>query len=130
MSQKIGQRSPLEEGLVTAMQSLDRQILREVSTRDPNQREEHGVQKWEPIEKRIELVSSFLLNELGEDSIGLDSLLVLAQAFAKSLQILAEDLGTEGLGEVRSRYMTQAFESIERSANRGSDSLKGAALLS
>ena len=119
MSQKAESRSPLEEGLITAMKSIDKQILREVSSRSPSSREEHGVQKWEPIEKRVEYVSSIILNELGEESVGLDAILVMAQAFAKSLQLIAEDLGEEGLGEVRTSYMKAALEQLERSAHRG-----------
>lgn len=130
MSQKTEQRSPLEMGLLEAMQAIDKQVLREVSSRSPGAREEHGVQKWEPIEKRIELISGFLLNELGENNVGLDSLLVLAQSFTKVLQMVAEDLGDEGLGEVRSSYVKRAFEYIERSAIRGGQSLGNESLVS
>jgi hypothetical protein len=129
MSQKAESKSPLEEGLITALQGIDKQILREVSTRSPSGREEHGVQKWEPIEKRVEYMSSFILNELGEQTVGLDGILVMAQAFAKTLQLVAEDLGEEGLGELRSSYIKAAFEQLERSAFRGTQALSSESTL-
>ena len=129
MSQKTETKSPLEEGLITAMQGIDKQILREVSTRTPAGREEHGVQKWEPIEKRVEYVSGFVLNELGEATVGLDSLLVMSQAFALALQMVSEDLGEEGLGEVRTTYLKTAFEQLERCAFRGKQALSSESTL-
>jgi len=130
MSQKTERRTPLEEGLIVAMQSIDKQVLREISTRGPGEKEEHGIQKWEPFDKRIELISGFILNELGEESIGLDSLLVLSQAFSKALQLVVEDLGEEGLGDIRSNYARRALESIEKNVTRAQRSMGGTALLS
>jgi len=129
MSQKTEKQTPLEEGLIAAMQGIDKQILREVSTRSPAEKEEHGVQKWEPIEKRVEYLSGFVLNELGEGTVGIDSLLVMSQAFALALQMVAEDLGEEGLGEVRTTYLKTAFEQLERSAFRGRQALSSASTL-
>lgn len=123
MSQKTESRSPLEESLITAMQGIDKQILREVSSRSPVSRQEHGVQKWEPIEKRVEYLSGFILNELGESTVGLDSVLVMAQAFSLALQMVSEDLGEEGLGEVRTSYLKTAFDHLERCAFRGRQGL-------
>ena len=103
----------LEEGLLRAMRSLDVQIAREMQ-RSPAEEEVLGVQKWEPYQKRIENVASFVLNSLGDEDAGLDSLLVLAQAFVKSLQLVVSDLGNDGLGKVRSAYCLDALEKISR----------------
>ncbi|MCB0359421.1 MAG: hypothetical protein KDD44_07285, partial [Bdellovibrionales bacterium] len=77
MAEKTPKEEPLVRGLRMAMQALDRQVARAMQ-RDPAERDVHGVQKWEPLQERIERVSSFLLNSLGEQEIQLDSLLVLA----------------------------------------------------
>ncbi len=97
-----------------AMQAIDNQIEREIGRRSPSDREEHGVQKWEPFQTRIERTASFLLNSLGDQSVQIDSLLVFSQAFAKTLNLLVADLGEEGLGELRSRYMSESLASIAR----------------
>lgn len=104
--------------MLDAMQAIDSQIAREMQ-RTPAELEQLGVQKWEPYAKRIELISAFILNSLGEQKVELDSALVLAQAFSKSLQIIAEDLGEEGLGQVRSSYCRMAFDNISRSCQSG-----------
>lgn len=111
------QLSKLETALLTAMQSIDMQIAREMQ-RSPSQREEHGVQKWDAYQKRIENISAFLLNNIANRNLELDSLLVLSQAFAKSLQILVEELGEKGLGIVRSSYCMSAADAIARDAGQ------------
>src|SRR5689334_11784334 len=100
MNKKEQKRSPLEEGLMTALTALDNQIAREMQ-RSPEQLSAHGVQKWEAYSKRVELVTTHLLDGLGSEEIQLDSLLVLAQAAAKALSFTIQDLGQEGLGKVR-----------------------------
>lgn len=115
---------PLEEGILMAMRAIDNQIAREMQ-RSPEDLERQGVQKWEPINSRIELVASYVLNLLGEEAIGLDSLLVMAQAMTKSLELVTQDLSTEGLGKVRTGYCVGAFESISASAFKALSSLKG-----
>ena len=117
--------TPLEEGLLTALRSLDNQILREVSKRSPADREEHGVQKWEPIDRRVENLCSYVLNLLGEDAVKLDSVVVFAQAFPKILQMVATELGEEGLGEVRTGYCAETFRRITEDARRGLDEIGG-----
>jgi len=109
---------PLEQALLDAMQALDIQIAREMQ-RSPAERTEQGVQKWEPINKRVERVTAFVLNALGEQDAQLDSLLVLSQAMAKALRMATEDLGEQGLGKVRTGYCLGAFEAIEKDAYDG-----------
>ena len=103
---------PLETGLLMAMQALDNQISREVNQRDPSAREVHGVQKWAPIDKRVERVSSLIMDSLGDNEITLDSILVLSQSFVKSLCLISSELGEEGLGEVRVEYVKEAIRRI------------------
>jgi hypothetical protein len=110
--------SPLEEALRTAMRAIDNQIAREMQ-RTPEEMESHGAQKWDPLDKRIELVTSFVLNSLGESETQLDSLLVLSQAFAKSLRLITDDLEADGLGKLRSQYCKVAFERIAEDARKG-----------
>lgn len=116
-------RTPMEEALIQAMQAIDRQIAREMQ-RSPAEESRLGVLKIEPFRKRVELIASLIINELGSDVIALDSILVLAEAFPKALQILAEDLGVEGLGKLRSQYCSSCFSSIEQSAGAGLSVLK------
>jgi hypothetical protein len=110
--------SNLESGLLAAMKAIDNQILREVAHRSPEQREHHGVQKWDAFSSRVERIASFLLNALGDDEIKLDSVLVLAQALTKSLELAIDDLGEEGLGDVRTKYCLDALEKIASYAER------------
>lgn len=120
MSKEKQEQLPLlEEGMLQAMRALDSQISKELQRRSPLQLERSGVQKWEPISSRVERVASFVLSSLGEQQIGLDSLLVLSQAMAKSLQLAVEELGSGGLGELRASYCTKALESIRADAERG-----------
>lgn len=120
----VEQLSPLEEGLLRAMNAVDKQISREMQ-RTPAELEVHGVQKWEPYQKRIEFITSFILNQLGEEKVDLDSVLVLSQAFSKALALVVDDLGDEGLGKLRSEYVTTAAENIDRDAFRVRQALKG-----
>jgi hypothetical protein len=114
MSQNLGK---LEEGLLQAMKAIDNQVARALQ-RTPAEREEHGIQKWEPYESRIEHVTAFILNELGEGGVSIDSLLVLSQSFTKALRLVSEDLGLEGLGKLRSAYCVDAMEKIQRDADK------------
>jgi hypothetical protein len=114
MTQQAGK---LEEGLLQAMKAIDNQIARAMQ-RSPEEREQQGVQKWEPYESRIEHVTAFILNELGEDSVTLDALVVLAQSFTKALRLVSEDLGVDGLGNVRSSYCIDAMQKIQRDAGK------------
>ena len=116
---------PLEEGLLTAMRALDNQISKEVQRRTPGEREEHGVQKWDPYLTRIERVSAFLLSQFGDDELRLDSFIVLAQSLTKSLQLIVDELGEEGLGNIRTVYAKDTFQRIIDDATRGLNSLKG-----
>ncbi len=117
---------PLEEGLLRAMKALDSQIARAMS-RTPSQREEHGVQKWEPYSERVERVCILVMQALGEREVELDSVIVLAQAFSKALNLLADDLGEKGLGKMRTNYVLSAAKSILTDAERISGSLGGTA---
>ena len=115
--------SLLEMSLLQAMRSLDNQIAREMQ-RTPAQQEAHGVQKWEPIGKRVEQVTSTIMAHLGERHADLDSLLVLSQSFAKALNLFIEEVGTEGLGKVRTGYCVAAADSIANDAYRALQALK------
>ena len=120
MSGKIGK---LEEGLLQAMHAIDTQVARAMQ-RSPAERETMGVQKWEPYDTRVEQVTAYVLNELGDNSVGLDSVLVLAQAFTKALRLAAEDLGADGLGTVRTAYCVDAMEKVQRDALRALGELR------
>lgn len=117
--------SPMEAGLRAAMRALDNQIEKEVQRRNPSEREEHGVQKWEPIERRMEQVSSLILDAFGERQAGLDSLLVLSQAFVKALHLVIEELGGEGLGKVRQGYCAEALKRIASDTRRAEEVISG-----
>lgn len=119
----------LESGLMMLMQSLDTQIAREVTQRDPRAREEHGVQKWEPIDKRIERVSTFVLDALGDNEVKLDSILVLSQAFVKILCLVSDELGEEGLGEIRVGYVREALRRLAIEIERVRSTIDKTALL-
>lgn len=114
MSKQRIEIEPLEGGLRQALQAIDNQIAREMQ-RSPADREVHGVLKWEPFETRIERVSAYLLSIFGED-IQLDSLMVLSQALVKTLALVVEDCGREGLGDIRARYIERAAEGLVRDA--------------
>lgn len=114
MNQKTGK---LEEGLLQAMKAIDNQVARALQ-RTPAEREQLGVQKWEPYESRIEHVTAFILNELGDNSVSIDSLLVLSQSFTKALRLVSEDLGSDGLGSLRSSYCVDAMQKIQRDADK------------
>lgn len=120
--------SPLEEAIVRAMKAIDNQVAREMQ-RSPAERDAHGVQKWKPYDARIESLTAFILNKLGENEVELDSLLVLSQSFARALRLVVEDLGQEGLGDVRSEYCRKALETLSEDGRRGNDLLRDAELM-
>ena len=115
--------TPLQAGLLAALQALDAQIAREMQ-RNPAETAVHGVQKWEPLAKRVESVTGFLLDALESQAAELDSLLVLSQAFAKALAIAVQDIGVKGLGKVRTGYAIDALENLERDARAGLNILR------
>ena len=118
-----GKPGKLEEGLLQAMHAIDNQVARAMQ-RSPAEREAQGVQKWEPYDTRIEHVAAYVLNELGDNTVALDSVLVLAQAFTKALRLAVEDLGSEGLGTVRTSYCIDTMERILRDADRALSELQ------
>jgi hypothetical protein len=117
------QPGKLEEGLLQAMKAIDNQVARSLQ-RTPVEREELGVQKWEPYETRVEHTVAFILNELGDGEASLDSVFVLSQAFTKALRLAAEDLGAEGLGSMRSAYCIDTMEKIQRDATKALGELR------
>lgn len=121
-SKKIEKLPPLEHGLLSALKALDQQVAREMQ-RSPAQREAHGVQKWEPYNKRVEGVASTIMDSFADNEITLDSLLILSQATAKALQLIIEDLGQDGLGNLRAAYCVHALEFLQTTAYRGLQSL-------
>jgi hypothetical protein len=118
--EKAPQLTPLQEGLLRAMRAIDNQIAREMQ-RTPAQRDEEGVLKWKPYETRIEQITAFVLECLGNEDLELDSLLVLSQACARALRLIAEDLGSKGLGKVRSSYVERAVQVIVEEMRRAGD---------
>lgn len=119
---KKQQGSVLEQSLLQAMRAVDGQIARAMQ-RSPSEREALGVQKWQPFADRVELITSFVLNALGGNEVEIDSVLVLAEAYAKALQIISEDLRGD-LGKVRISYCRAMLEQIGESARRGLDALR------
>lgn len=119
---------PLEEAILRAMKAIDNQVAREMQ-RAPDERDSHGVQKWKPYDTRIEGLTAFILNKLGENEVELDGLLVLSQAFARALRFVVDDLGTEGLGTVRSEYCRKALETLADDGRRGLDNLREGELM-
>lgn len=112
----------LEEALTRYLAQLDTQVAREMQ-RSPSEREDFGVQKWEPYRKRVERVASILVEQFGKEAIHLDSLLISAEAFSTVLRILAEEIGEKGFGSVRSSYIREVFKSIERDIELSKSSL-------
>lgn len=111
---KKNKPAPLEAGLLMSLQAIENQISREVANRNQEQLAQHGVKRWESFDKRIENITSYLLNSLGENNVSLDSIQVLAQALVKTLAISVEDLQESGLGKLRTSYFVEATARIER----------------
>lgn len=115
--------SPMEEGLLRAMQAIDKQVAQELQRPTANA-DIHGVQKWEPYQKRIEFFSSFLLQSMEEGSIKLDSIFVMAQALAKSLSLALDDAGSAGLDKSRAEYAAASLAAIEKDCFRAGRALR------
>ncbi len=113
---KTPKRPLLEESLLIALKAVDNQIKRAME-RSPSEREVHGVQKWKPIEDRVESVCEIVISEYGENH-DLDSLIVFSRAFVKSLVIICEELGLESFGEIRGAYVKDAIRKIEDEIKR------------
>ncbi len=115
---KLSQKSPaLYEGLVRALGAIDQQIAREMQ-RSPSERETQGVQKWKPIADRVEIAAALVIDAFNERAAELESIVVLAQAMTKALHLIAQDLGSEGLGEIRASYCAAAFRAVTDDAER------------
>ena len=102
----------LEAGLLQAMGAIESQLAREFSSRNPEEVEIHGVSKTGPYLEKIEKISGFVLDSFEGNVIGLDSVIVMSQAFSIILKILMEELGREGLGDVRTRDCIAAINAI------------------
>jgi hypothetical protein len=109
--------SPLEAALLQCLTALDNQVAREMQ-RTPAERELHGVQKWAPYSKRVELIAGLLAEQLGNNTIELDGMIVLAQALSKALSLFVDEMGAEGLGRVRSEYVAHAGDAMAADARR------------
>lgn len=101
----------LDESLLRALELIDSQISRAME-RTPAQREESGVQKWKPLEERVEKLSTLILDNFGE-RVELDSVVVLTQVFTKVLSIICQELGEEGLGTMRSEYVKNTLSLLD-----------------
>jgi len=117
MTAKRKESDLLSESLLRAMQALDTRVVREMQ-RSPAQREEEGVQKWLPFEKRVEQVAALLLEALGNEEIALDSMIIMTRAYTNALRLFIEELGTEGLGELRSDYCKFTMQRASDEARR------------
>ncbi len=124
MTKRAEKLPPLERGILDSFCALDTQIARD-QQKSPKEVSEEGIQKWSAYESKVEQVTELLLEYLGEQSIELDGLLVMAQATAKSLSMLVSDLGREGLGKVRSGYCIDAAEKISRDCTQALGVLQG-----
>ena len=106
----------LDESLIRALELIDSQIARAME-RTPAEREVSGVQKWKPFEERIERLSGLLLDNFGE-RVQLDSVVVLSQVMVKVLSILCQEMGSDGLGDVRGQYVQEALKLLEIEVER------------
>jgi hypothetical protein len=91
--------------------------------RTPVEREVHGVTKWQPMSKRVELLSAFFLDHIGdpavsEDAFSFEALLVMAQSSVKALSLVIQDLGEPDLGELRSKYARDALNTMQFDVER------------
>ena len=120
---KKQKRLSLEESLTRAMQLISSQIAREMQ-RSPAERSVHGVEKWKPMQARVERTAELVLNTISSKQADLDSLLVLAEGFSKALSLYIRELEEEGLGSVRSSYCLSALESISRDCFSASNALR------
>jgi hypothetical protein len=109
---------PLESGLMQAMTALDKQITREISSRDPQRTQTRGASARPAQEERAEQVTTFVIDLFASHTVRLDSILVLSEALTHSLQLISEELGQEGLGEVRSAYVTTVAKRLEQFSRR------------
>lgn len=116
--------SKLEGALLTTLKSLDNQMAREMQ-RSPEQLEKLGVQKWEPISKRVELITGFLLDRIGDDDIKIESLLVLLQSLSKTLYLLSDELQSDGLGKIRAEYILDTSQKVSYDVKRIVEIVKG-----
>ena len=106
----------LDESLIRALELIDSQVARAME-RTPEQREKGGVQKWKPLEERVERLSTLILDNFG-DRVQLDSILVLSQAMVKVLGLLCQEMGQDGLVELRSLYIQDALKILEIEVER------------
>ena len=112
-----------DESILGAMHCLDKQVARDLNTRTPQEKMEHGEQKWSAHEQRVESTVVLILDALGDKQVELDSLIILSQAFVKAMSIVSSDLGEEGLGSIRAGYCREAFRTISRDCSQGEGQL-------
>lgn len=118
---------PFEDSLLGALKAIDNQVARQMQ-RTPAEREESGVQKWTPFTDKIEETTAIILDGFADGHVQLDSLVVLSQSLVKALYLVVEEVGAEGLGDLRSAYCEDALEKIERDARQGLASFGGSSL--
>jgi len=121
---------PLFDGVHRSLRAVDSQIAREMQ-RTPAEREVHGVTKWSPMSKRVELLSAFFLDHIGDpalsdDAFSFEALLVMAQSTVKALSLIVQDLGEVNLGDLRSTYARDALNTMQFDVERAlSEILQG-----
>ena len=76
----------------------------------------------------MEEATAIILDGFADGHVQLDSLVVLSQSLVKALYLVVEEVGAEGLGDLRSAYCEDALEKIERDARQGLASFGGSSL--
>mgnify|MGYP003611139717 CR=1 FL=1 len=102
----------LEQGLLLAMQAIENQVARDISSRTPSESEVHGVSKTGPYLERIERISGFVLDAFADGLVGVDSIVVMSHSLCTALKLVVEELGSEGLGDVRSKDCLSTIRAI------------------
>ncbi len=117
MAEEKEQLSPLEEAILASLQAVDDQIALE-HKRQPSEPELRGVDEGEIYRKRVEFIASFLIGAAEADQVGLNSLVVFTQAFAKALAMTVDDRASEGLKDISTSYALLAAKSVEKDAGK------------
>lgn len=116
---------PLEGGVLQALSAVDSQLDRALQ-RTPGERETLGVSKEVPMAERVERVAAFIIDRIGDRSASLEALTVLAEAHVKALAMMADELGSEHLGKVRSSLLSHALDRMAADASRASGACRPA----
>ena len=114
----------ISEHLLQLCNAIDQQVARELQ-RDPVERQEHGVSKQEPYRKRREMLSLSLLEAFSTGAVNIDGMLVVTESLAKTLEVITEELGSEGLGKYRSSDLLKVSRETSLVFEKISDQISG-----